>query len=301
MKRIKLFKKNIDILNLVEKKNILPRFFFFCFACFIYALTYNTFLVPNSIVTGGMSGLAIIVKALTGLEPRYFLYFTSLSLIIISFISLGKEKVAYTITGSIIYTLMVSLTEPLSRILRGNIESDFIMILICSLLIGASNGIIYRSGFNTGGSDVLASILNKYLKIPIGKCNAIINIVIILTGTYLFGPIKTIYAIFILSISSKLIDVVMLGINDSKMIYIKSHKWKEIEDHLINDLKVGVTEIGNKGGIFIKREPTLLVIIPFDNYYNLKHQILLKDKNAFLSVHDCYAVLNGYNKKILPF
>lgn len=299
--KIKLFKKKINILNEIDNKNLGIRFFFFCFACFIYALTYNTFLVPNSIVTGGMSGLAIVIKELTGLSTTYFIYCSTTILVIISYIILGKDKVFYTLFGSLVYTLTVSFTEPLSKYFVGQINNDFLMILICSLLIGFANGIIYRSGFNTGGSDVLSAVLNKYLKIPIGKCNAIINIFIILTGTYLFGPIKTIYAVFILTISSKLIDVVMLGINDSKMIYIKSHKWKELEEFLLNEVKVGVTEIGNKGGIFINKEPTLLVIVPFDLYFNIKHQILEIDKKAFLSVHDCYAVQNGYNKKLLPF
>lgn len=301
MKIIKIFKNKVDILSLVDKENFFARFFFFCFACFIYALSYNTFLVPNTIVTGGMSGLAIIIKEITGLSTSYFLYFSTAILIVASYLILGKDKVFYTIIGSIIFTNMVSFTEPLSKYLVGNINNDFLMLLVCSILIGISNGIIYRSGFNTGGSDVIASIISKYLKLPIGKCNGIINIIIILTGTFLFGPIKTIYAVFILTVSSKLIDVVMLGINDSKMIYIKSHKWKELEEHLIKNTKVGVTEIGNKGGIFINKEPTLLVIIPFDMYETVKNEILKIDKQSFISVHDCYAVLNGYNKKLLPF
>ena len=63
----------------------------------------------------------------------------------------------------------------------------------------------------------------------------------------------------------------------------------------------GVTEIGNKGGIFINKEPTLLVILPFDEYYNFKYHILKYDSKAFIAAHDCYAIQNGYSRKILPF
>ena len=93
----------------------------------------------------------------------------------------------------------------------------------------------------------------------------------------------------------------MLGVNDSKMIYIKSKNWKNLEKYIVNDLKLGVTEIGNKGGIFINKEPTLLVILPFDEYYNFKYHILKYDSKAFIATHDCYAIQNGYSKKILPF
>ena len=62
----------------------------------------------------------------------------------------------------------------------------------------------------------------------------------------------------------------MLGVNDSKMIYIKSKNWKNLEKYIVKDLKLGVTEIGNKGGIFIDKDPTLLVILPFDEYLQLR-------------------------------
>lgn len=301
MKRFKLFHKKISIINEVERKNFLIRLIFFTLASFLYGIIYNTFLVPNNIVIGGMSGLAIVIKEITGLSTTVFINISTLILVIISYFVLGKDKAIYTIIGSIIFTLLLSFTSTFSYNLQGYLKNEFLIVLVSSISIGIANGIIYRSGFNTGGSDILASILNKYFKIPIGQCNSIINTFIIMNGAFLFGITKTIYAIFILTVSSKIIDLVMLGVNDSKMIYIKSKNWKNLEKYIVNDLKLGVTEIGNKGGIFIDKEPTLLVILPFDEYYNFKYHILKYDSKAFIAAHDCYAIQNGYSKKILPF
>lgn len=301
MKRFKLFHKKISIINEVERKNFLIRLIFFTLASFLYGIIYNTFLVPNNIVIGGMSGLAIVIKEITGLSTTVFINISTLILVIISYFVLGKDKAIYTIIGSIIFTLLLSFTSTFSYNLQGYLKNEFLIVLVSSISIGIANGIIYRSGFNTGGSDILASILNKYFKIPIGQCNSIINTFIIMSGAFLFGITKTIYAIFILTVSSKIIDLVMLGVNDSKMIYIKSKNWKNLEKYIVNDLKLGVTEIGNKGGIFIDKEPTLLVILPFDEYYNFKYHILKYDSKAFIAAHDCYAIQNGYSKKILPF
>ncbi len=301
MKRFKLFHKKISILNEVERKNFLIRLIFFTLASFLYGIIYNTFLVPNNIVIGGMSGLAIVIKEITGLSTTVFINISTLILVIISYFILGKDKAIYTIIGSAIFTLLLSFTSTFSYNLQGYLKNEFLIVLVSSISIGIANGIIYRSGFNTGGSDILASILNKYFKIPIGQCNSIINTFIIMSGAFLFGITKTIYAIFILTVSSKIIDLVMLGVNDSKMIYIKSKNWKNLEKYIVNDLKLGVTEIGNKGGIFIDKEPTLLVILPFDEYYNFKYHILKYDSKAFIAAHDCYAIQNGYSKKILPF
>lgn len=301
MKRFKLFHKKISIINEVERKNFLIRLIFFTLASFLYGIIYNTFLVPNNIVIGGMSGLAIVIKEIIGLSTTVFINISTLILVIISYFILGKDKAIYTIIGSIIFTLLLSFTSTFSYNLQGYLKNEFLIVLVSSISIGIANGIIYRSGFNTGGSDILASILNKYFKIPIGQCNSIINTFIIMSGAFLFGITKTIYAIFILTVSSKIIDLVMLGVNDSKMIYIKSKNWKNLEKYIVNDLKLGVTEIGNKGGIFIDKEPTLLVILPFDEYYNFKYHILKYDSKAFIAAHDCYAIQNGYSKKILPF
>lgn len=301
MKRIKLFHKKLSIINEVDRKNFLIRLIFFTLASFLYGIIYNTFLVPNNIVIGGMSGLAIVIKEITGLPTTVFINISTLILVIISYFILGKDKAIYTIIGAIIFTLLISFTSTFSYNLQGYLKNEFLIILVSSVSIGVANGIIYRSGFNTGGADILASILNKYFKFSIGQCNSIINTFIIISGTFLFGITKTIYAIFILTISSKMIDIVMLGVNDSKMIYIKSKNWKNLEKYIINDLKLGVTEIGNKGGIFIDKDPTLLVVLPFDEYYNFKYQILKYDSKAFIAAHDCYAIQNGYSKKILPF
>lgn len=301
MKRFKLFHKKISIINEVERKNFLIRLIFFTLASFLYGIIYNTFLVPNNIVIGGMSGLAIVIKEIIGLSTTVFINISTLILVIISYFILGKDKAIYTIIGSAIFTLLLSFTSTFSYNLQGYLKNEFLIVLVSSISIGIANGIIYRSGFNTGGSDILASILNKYFKIPIGQCNSIINTFIIISGAFLFGITKTIYAIFILTVSSKIIDLVMLGVNDSKMIYIKSKNWKNLEKYIVNDLKLGVTEIGNKGGIFIDKDPTLLVILPFDEYYNFKYHILKYDSKAFIATHDCYAIQNGYSKKILPF
>ena len=296
-----LFNKNINILKSINTKNLFVRFSFFLFACFIYALAYNLFYVPNDIVVGGMSGLAIIIKQLIGMSPTTFLYLTTVIILIISYIFLGKKDAINTLIGSITFTVLVSLTEPLVKIINIEFTNMFVVILVSSIMRGLSNGIIFRTGFNTGGSDVIAEVVNKYFKLSVGKCNHIVNAIIIIVGTIIFGITKTIYSVIILTISSNLIDVVMLGVNDSKMCYIKSKKWKNIKKLIMNEYHIGVTEIGSKGGIFTKEDPTLFVIIPFDLYYGFKHSLLKEDENVFMVAHDCYAVKGGYKKKFLPF
>lgn len=296
---IKISKSHI--LDKVNKNHYLLRLFYLVISCFIFAFSYNAFLVPNKIVTGGVSGLAIIVNELTGLPVSYFIYGSTLILIILFYLIFGKEKTINTIVGAVIYMFMVSLTEPLVKVLNISFESNVILILVTGILQGVSNGMIYRGGFNTGGTDIIACIFVKFIKVPVGVALRIINTIIILAGAVIFGIDNAICAILILLISSKLVDIVMLGINDSKMIFIKSNKWKMIENDLNYKYKLGVTEIGNLGGIFRRKDPILFIIVPYHSYLDLKEEIIKEDSSAFMTSLDCYMVLGGYKNKIIPF
>ncbi len=296
-----LLHKNNNILKLVNHKSYGIRLLFLIISCFIYAFSYNAFLVPNNIVTGGVSGLAIIIKALFGLPTSYFIYGATIVLIILFYIIFGKEKTINTVIGSIVFMIMVSITEPLAKMLTFNFNSTLIMIIVTGIMQGVSNGFIYRGGFNTGGTDIIATIFVHYFKISTGVALRSINAIIIISGGLVFGFANAIYAIIVLLISSKLVDMVMLGINDSKMCFIKSKNWKVLENKLNFKYKVGVTEMGNLGGIFKKKEPVLFVIVPYHLYHDLKDEVLEIDNKAFITTLDCYMALGGYKKMIIPF
>ena len=299
---IRLFHKhNNHILKMVNQKYYGIRLFFLIVSCFVFAFNYNAFLAPNNIVVGGMTGLAIVIKELTGFSTSYFIYLSTIVLVIIYYLVFGKEKTLNTIIGSVVFMIMVSLTEPLTKTLNIFFESKIVMLVLAGILQGVSNGMIYRCGFNTGGSDILASLVVKYFKVSVGSALKVINAIIIVSGALVFGFTNAIYAVVVLIISSKLVDIVMLGINDSKMCFIKSKKWELLENRLNFKYKIGVTEMDNLGGLFKKKEPVLFVIVPYHLYYELKDDILKIDENAFISSNDCYMVLGGYKNTILPF
>lgn len=294
-------RNNTQLIKIVNQKNYPLRLLFLIISCFIFAFNYNVFLAPNNIVVGGMTGLAIIIKQLTGISTSYFIYASTVILTIVFYITFGKEKTINTIIGSIVFMIMVTLTEPMAKSINITFSSKLIMIILAAFLQGISNGMIYRGGFNTGGSDIIATLFVKFFKISTGSALKIINTIIIAAGALVFGFTNAIYAIIILLISSKLVDIVMLGINDSKMCFIRSNKWKEIENKLNFELNLGVTEMGNLGGLFIKKDPILLVIVPYHTYLELKEKILQIDETAFITSYDCYMALGGYKKTILPF
>lgn len=294
-------RRESNILKRVNKNHYLLRLFLLVLSCFGYAYAYNAILVPNNIVTGGVSGLAIIIKQVFGIPTSLFIYIATAILIVIFYLNFGKEKTINTLIGSVAFTIMVSLTEPVAKAYPIEVDSHIVLILITGIIQGVCNGMIYRGGFNTGGTDIIACVLVKYTKFSVGSALRVINAIIIGIGALLFGVPNTVYAILILLISSKLVDIVMLGINDSKMLFIKSTKWEELENTFNYKYKVGVTEMGNLGGIFKKKEPVLLVIVPYHSYHDLIEELIKIDPKAFITSLDCYMVLGGYKSKVIPF
>ena len=287
------------ILKKVLDKNRIPRLVLMILGTFLLGLNYNLFLKPNDLVLGGTSSLAIIFNHLFGWNDQIFIYVTAILLIGISFIFLGKDKTMKSIFGSILYPVMITLTAPLGSFLAEKLvfEDVITIVIFTSILYGVSSGIIYKMEYTTGGSDILMQIICKYMHMPEGQASILTNIFIILFGGIVFGTTKVVYGIIILYVSSIIVDKMVIGISESKMFIINSSKITEIEDVIINELKLGVTKIKAEGGYSNKKQEMLLCVVPNRDYYMFKEIILEIDKNAFFIINDCYDIEGGTTRK----
>ena len=269
---------------------------------FCLAFNYNLFLLHNDLVIGGTSGISIIINELTEISPSLFILIFNIFFIILSFIVLGGKSTRKAIVGSLLYPLFVFLTAPACAIIAPQIELDnfLLIVLISGLIFGASNGIIYRSGYSTGGMDILIEIMSKYAKIPRGTSSFIINFIIILSGGFFFGLSKVVYAVIIIIMNSYLVDKIMLGISDSKMFYIHTDKIDEVLN-AIKDLESGYTLLKIEGGYTKARRNIVMVVVPTVQYFMFKSLITKIDPEAFIVISDCYEVYGGQRKEQFPF
>lgn len=297
---------NIDLKSIREaitKKNFYVNSIVLIFGVFLLAINYNLFLAPNEFVIGGTSGLAIIFKKLYGLETAIFISITSFILILLSIVFLGWKETRRSIIGSILYPFFVSLTMPLASYLLPYLKFDnmIIVVLIAGILCGVANGLIYKTGFNTGGSDVLMKIINKYAKVPEGKAVFSINIIIMVFGFIVFGANKFIYALIILFLNTTMIDRIIIGVSNSKLFFIYTKEEEKIKSFIMNELKTGVTIFNTKGGYSGEDGHVLMCVVPNKKYYLFKEMVLKIDKNAFFVINDCYEVTGGVGKRNLSF
>lgn len=283
------------IFKIVNHKNRIAKLCFMILGVFILALNYNLFFVKNDIVIGGVSGLAIVFNNLWGWNNQIFIYVVSFILLIVSFILFGFKKSTPAIFGTILYPIMITFTHPLAELLSEYfLFEDFITtIAFTSIIYGIASGLVYKMGYNTGGSDIIMQIMCKYLHMPEGRATFISNLVVVLFAGIVLGVNKVVYAIIILYVSSLIVDKMLIGISKSKLFIIQSNKLETIENAIINDLKLGVTVLQAKGGYSNKKQDMLLCVVPTNDYSLFKEIILTIDKDAFLIVNDCYDIEGG--------
>ena len=275
----------------------------FVVGVFLYALCFNLFLIPNDLVVSGFSGVAIVVQKLFGWPASTFIYITNAILLIVSFIFLGWKLTKRNIAGSIMYPLMITVSEPIANFWDNYIIGDdfYLVLLFAIILYGVSSGLIYRTGFSTGGSDIIMQILNKYLNISESKAMIVANSLIIIIGMIVFGFNKGVYSFIILICSTYFIDKIMFGLSDSKVFYIYTKKLRKIKKLILDDFQTGFTSIPSRGGYSQKRGFMIMCVVSNRDYYLFKQKILEIDPQAFIIINSCYEVNGGVKRRTLPF
>lgn len=292
------FFKKENILEKIKYKNHGKRLLIYFVCVFFLALLYNCFFVPYNLVMGGIGGLAIVVKDLTGFSTTLFNNIATVILLIISFITIGKDTKS-SILGAVTYPIMVAITEPLSKFIIIEINSYLFMMIIVCCIYGLLYGIIYKIGYNTGGTDIVLEIVNNYKPMPKGTGCIYINIGIVILSGISFGVTRVIYGIFCLYLGNIITNFFLLGNNDSKLCIIKTKQYKELENLLDKKYNVGYTVLKSSGGTDSYKRTTLFCIVPSELYYDFRHNLKLVDDAAFMLSSNCYEVSGGYRKKLV--
>jgi len=279
-----------DLKEKIEKNHRLYRAILVGLSMIISAVLYNLILLPLNIVTGGTGGIATITKYLYNIDPALMIFLISLACAIFSLMYLGKERTTGTLIACVLYPLLVKLTSPIGNYISLDTTDLLLMVLFGGVIAGVSNGLMYRSGYSTGGLPIISQILYEKFRIPIVKTSTTMNVIIVLIGSIFFGTTNALYAIIYLYINSLVVDRVLLGISNNKAFYIITDKDSEVKQYIIENLQHTVTTFEVKGGFLESKRKVMLAVIPSREYYKVTEGIKAIDKNAFFVVTDPYQV-----------
>ncbi len=288
--------KEIRIIEYVNRKSIKKRTIEFVIGCFIIALAYNIFVVPNNLVPGNVGGIAVIINNLFGLPNSIVIFILNIFLLITSYYLLGKEKTKATILGSILLPTFISLTENINVWLQIDTSQVLLSTIFGGIIYGLGAGMVFKAGFTTGGTDIINQIICKFGKTSMGKSMLMSDGIIVLLSGIVFGINNMLYSIVMLYIISLMSDRVVLGVSDSKMFMIVTDKEEEVRDFILKKLGHGITVFNAKGGYKKYYENVIMTVLPTKDYYQLKEGIKAIDKEAFYIITDSYEVFGGSNQ-----
>lgn len=267
-------------------------YFLMTIGSFIFVMAWTSFLIPNGLASGGMTGLCTIIQYGTGIPVGLTYPIINVLLLVLGFFCLGKGFGVKTIYVLALTSILFEVL-PMFPVLEVTDFPDMLLVAVVGATMESVGiGIIMLRGGSTGGTDIIAMIINKYWPVSVGKVYLYTDIFII---TLLLvvpdkGIVDMIYAYVVMLGFSFGIDFVLLGNKSSVQILIFSSKYEAIANHIIKNVGRGVTALQSMGWYSQKDSKVLLVITRKTEMNEIIHEIKKIDARAFISVASAHSV-----------
>ncbi|CUH96529.1 putative membrane protein [Propionispora sp. 2/2-37] len=257
--------------------------------CFICSISINLFLVPHQLLSGGISGVAIILYLLFGLPIGIQTFVFNIPLIYAAYRQLGRTYTLTTIYGIIVFAVAVDATQflkgyhPLSDPLLSAITGGFVS--------GIGSGLIFRVNGSAGGLDVVAAIIKKHYSFNVGVVGFSFNFIIMLVAAWLFGLQLAVLTLISMFIAANMTDKVIEGFNRRKVVYIISYNTEEISRSILQEVGRGATILRGEGAFTRQDKQVIFVVVSLMQIAKLKFLVQTADPQAFMIVSDAAEVL----------
>ncbi len=263
--------------------NFVKSYFIITLGLFINALAWTAFIIPSEIVGGGVTGLSTMIFYATGFPVGLTFFLFNIVLIIMGIKSLGLPFGIKTIYSSIVLSVFLGVLQQYFTL---PIVSDkFMAAIIGGIMGGASVGLVFSQGGSTGGTDIIAMIINKYRNISHGKLILYMDVLVITSSYLLFQSIEVIvYGFVVMAVASYSIDMVLMGHRQSVQMFIFSNKNEIIAEQIANEIGRGVTLINGKGWYSKNESNIIMVVVRRYESNQIFRTIKQIDPQAFISI-----------------
>ena len=251
----------------------------------LFAVGFQFFLYPNSIIVGGVSGIAMIINLLSGLPVGIMTIILNIPLFIIAWKYFGTGFIISSAVGMTLSSVFVDVLA----VFEVSPTSDMLLACIIGGAVkGLGLGLVYYAGATTGGTDIIAKFLRlKFPYINFGTVVLVTDFVIVLAFAAIFNKIESaMYAVIAMFVVSKAIDLVLYGIDNSNVCYIISEKSEQIVECITDTLHRGVTILEGEGAYSHQSKQVLLCVVKRTQISEIRKMIRNVDENAFFIVTD---------------
>lgn len=268
-------------------------YFWMTIGAFLAAFALEVFFIPNNLIDGGIVGIAMILGNFFGKESiPYFLILFNTPFLFLAYRFIGKVFVIHMIVATILFSgCMVFISHNLPLQFRGD---SLEVVVIGGAILGIGIGLIIREGGCLDGTEILGIIMNRRAGFTVGQ-------VVLMCNVFVFGAAGLVFHDWhppILSLITyivviKIMDAVIVGLDETKSVLIISAKSKIIADAIVHELGLGLTIMYGRGGFSGDEREILYVIAERLQLAELKELILREDPNAFIAIENLHEVANG--------
>lgn len=255
----------------------------------IYAFGLVYLNIANHLAEGGVSGITLILRALFGIDPAYSTLLINIPLILIGGKILGKRSLAYTVLGTVSLSAFLWIWQRVP--LQINLQHDLLIVsLLAGLIAGTGSGLVYRMGGTTGGSDIIARILEKNYGISMGRSLLVLDVIVLLASLTYIDLKRMMYTLIVSYVFSRVIDSILDGGYSAKGILVISNKNEEIAPLLMTGLERGVTFLSGEGGFSGHSKKIIYMVVSSSELNEVKRIVHEIDEKAFLSIINVHEV-----------
>ncbi|MBE6052166.1 MAG: YitT family protein [Clostridium sp.] len=273
-------------MNLIKKnKDFILDVIIIFIGCFIASIGVNLFLSHAKLLSGGATGIALILEYITYFPSGISVFLINLPLFALSYRKLSKTFTLYSAIGMLSLSISLLLTKQFSTVIQ--VDDILLYCLYGGALCGIGYGLVFLRNGSTGGTDIITMLIRqKYSNFNIGAVGFSLNFTIVLLGAIIFGLPRALYTLISIFTQGLVLDQMLKGFSSKKLLLILTEKEDEIIDYIIKDLHRGVTTLPARGEFTDSTKRMLYCLVTTRQMIELKSKILSLDSKAFISILD---------------
>lgn len=260
--------------------------------------SFEFFFFPNNIACGGVSGLALVINNMLGIETGIIMVVCNVILFILAFMFIGGNFGVKSMYAAFSLSIALSIIEK-NYVPIALTDNLVLATIFGSALLALGSAIMLTQDATTGGTSITAKLLNKYCNIDFGKGLLICDSIVIILAIYAFGVELGLAGLLSVYLTGTLIDKFIYGLNVSKQVMIFTNKETEVVEHIKNEIHRGCTIFYGKGGYSGKENCMILTILNRSQFLHLKQFIKENDPNAFITISETSEVLGEGFKSLV--
>lgn len=276
----------------VKLRTLLSDYLIITIGMSLYVLAWSLFLIPAEITGGGISGLAVVIFYSSQIPVALSYFVINVFLILVAIKMLGANFGIKTIYSMLVATLLFWITPGMLK--EPLIDDTFLSAVLGAMMGGVGIGLVFTRGGSTGGTDIIAMIINKYRNVSPGRIIMYCDVIIISSSYFVFhSPAKLVYGFVTMWVISYTIDAFLNGANASAQIFIFSKKFEEVADYVNRNANRGVTILDGTGWYSKENVKIIMTVVRKRESSMIFRKLKEIDPDAFISMG---SVMGVYGK-----